>query len=174
MSSQRPALRPTVAGISALMSVLVASPLGAAVFEEFVVTAQKREQDIQDVSVSVSAFTGDQMRVLGVEDSFDIALFVPNVNISGNLAGQNTQFSIRGVTQNDFNDIIEAPVAVYLDEMPMTMSSTQLDPRMVDINRVESLPRPQGTLFGSSSQGGTLRLVTNKPDPNGFSGEICA
>ena len=121
MSSQRHALRQfvrstfavTVTGVAA---VLTAMPLQAAVFEELIVTAQKREQDIQDVGISVSAFTGDQLKVLGVQDSFDVALFVPNVNISGNLAGQNTQFSIRGVTQNDFNDVIEAPVAVYLDE----------------------------------------------------------
>jgi len=98
----------TVTGVAA---VLTAMPLQAAVLDELTVTAQKREQDIQDVGISVSAFTGDQMKALGVQDSFDIAMFIPNVNISGNIAGQNTQFSIRGVTQNDFNDIIEAPVA---------------------------------------------------------------
>ena len=88
----------------------------AQVLEEVVVTAQKREQSSQDVGIAITAFTGDQMKALGVERSFDIATFSPGVHISGNLAGQNTQFSIRGVTQNDFNDIIEAPTAVYLDE----------------------------------------------------------
>jgi len=63
---------------------------------------------------------------------------------------------------------------MYLDEMPMTMSTTQLDPRMVDIERVESLPGPQGTLFGSSSQAGTLRVVTNKPRLDAFSAEVSA
>jgi len=69
------------------------------VLEEVVVSAQKREQNIQDVGISMSAFTGDQLKALGVEESFDVAAFTPGVHISGNLAGQNTQFTIRGVTQ---------------------------------------------------------------------------
>ncbi len=96
------------------------------VLEEIVVTAQKREQNIQEVGIAVAAFSGAQMRTLGINDSFDITAWVPNVNVSGNLAGQNTQFSIRGVTQNDFNDIIESPVAVYLDEgyIPIAQANT--------------------------------------------------
>ena len=80
--------------------------------------AQKRDQGLQDVGIAVSAFTGDQLRAFDATDSFDIAAYTPGVHISGNLAGQNTQFTIRGVTQNDFNDIIESPIAVYLDEGP--------------------------------------------------------
>ena len=95
---------------------LLATNLSAAVLEEVIVTAQKREQSIQDVGIAITAFTGDQLHALGVEQSFDAASFSPGVHISGNLAGQNTQFSIRGVTQNDFNDIVEAPNAVYLDD----------------------------------------------------------
>src|SRR5262245_47169390 len=92
----------------ACMSVLAAVPAHAQnVLEEVVVSAQKREQNIQDVGISMSAFTGDQLKALGVEQSFDVAAFTPGVHISGNLAGQNTQFTIRGVTQNDFNDIVE-------------------------------------------------------------------
>src|SRR5690606_18496196 len=63
-------------------------------------------------------------------------------------------------------------VAVYLDEQPMTSISQQVDVRMVDIERIESLPGPQGTLFGSSSQSGTLRIITNKPDHSGFSSQV--
>jgi len=167
MSSQRHALRQfvrstfavTVTGVAA---VLTAMPLQAAVFEELIVTAQKREQDIQDVGISVSAFTGDQLKVLGVQDSFDVALFVPNVNISGNLAGQNTQFSIRGVTQNDFNDVIEAPVAVYLDEgyIPIAQAQTFA---VYDIERVEILKGPQSTLFGRNATGGVVQYISKKP-----------
>jgi len=167
MSSQRHALRQfvrstfavTVTGVAA---VLTAMPLQAAVFEELIVTAQKREQDIQDVGISVSAFTGDQLKVLGVQDSFYVALFVPNVNISGNLAGQNTQFSIRGVTQNDFNDVIEAPVAVYLDEgyIPIAQAQTFA---VYDIERVEILKGPQSTLFGRNATGGVVQYISKKP-----------
>ena len=103
--------------VSAVAGATLSSPvLAQNVLEEVVVVAQKREQNLQEVPIAINAFTGRQMNALGVSESFDIAAFSPGVHISGNLAGQNTQFSIRGVTQNDFNDIIEAPNAVYLDE----------------------------------------------------------
>ena len=141
----------------------VALPVAAQnVLEEIVVTAQKREQDIQDVGIAITAFTGDQMRALGVEQSFDIAKFSPGVHISGNLAGQNTQFSIRGVTQNDFNDIIEAPSAVYLDEGYFAVAQAQTF-AVFDIDRVEILKGPQGTLFGRNATGGLVQYVSNKP-----------
>lgn len=103
-----------VAGV--LVFAIAQSAIAQGVLEEIIVTAQKREQNIQDVGIAINAFSGAQMRDLGIQRSWDNAAFSPGVHISGNLAGQNTQFSIRGVTQNDFNDIIEAPVAVYLDE----------------------------------------------------------
>ena len=106
--------------------------------EEVMVTAQKREQNLQDVPIAVTAFTGEQMNAFGVQQSFDIATFTPGVHISGNLAGQNTQFSIRGVTQNDFNDIIEAPNAVYLDEGYIAIAQGQTF-AVFDIDRVEIL-----------------------------------
>jgi iron complex outermembrane receptor protein len=151
--------------VAALLFALVA-PLNAQVLEEVVVTAQKRQQDIQDVGIAVSAFTGDQMRALDVNDSFDIAAWVPNVHISGNIAGQNTQFSIRGVTQNDFNDIIEAPVAVYLDEgyIPVAQAQTFA---VFDIDRVEVLKGPQSTLFGRNATGGVVQYISRKPSFDG-------
>ena len=100
----------------ATLTCLSAGASAQSMLEEVVVTAQKREQGLQDVGISVSAFTGDQLRAFNATNSFDIAAFTPGVHISGNLAGQNTQYTIRGVTQNDFNDIIESPNAVYLDE----------------------------------------------------------
>ncbi|MFQ5636333.1 MAG: TonB-dependent receptor plug domain-containing protein, partial [Gammaproteobacteria bacterium] len=176
MSSQRHPLRSSVRrivilAVTAVAAVLTAMPLPAAVLEEFVVTAQKREQDSQDVGISVSAFTGDQMKVLGVVDSFDIAMFIPNVNISGNLAGQNTQFSIRGVTQNDFNDVIEAPVAVYLDEgyIPIAQAQTFA---VYDVERVEVLKGPQSTLFGRNATGGVVQYISKKPSMEGMEGYV--
>ena len=104
--------------------------------EEVVVTAQKRDQGLQDVGIAVSAFTGDQLRAFDATDSFDIAAYTPGVHISGNLAGQNTQFTIRGVTQNDFNDIIESPNAVYLDEGYIAIAQAQTF-ALLDLERVE-------------------------------------
>jgi len=145
---------------------LVSAPLTSSaqsVLEEVVVTAQKREQNIQDVGIAITAFTGDQMRALGVTNSFDIAILTPGVHLSGNLAGQNTQFTIRGVTQNDFNDIIEAPTAVYLDEgyIPIAQAQTFA---LLDIERVEILKGPQGTLFGRNATGGAVQYVSRKPN----------
>lgn len=133
------------------------------VLEEIIVTAQKIEQNQQDVPLAITAFNGEQMRALGVKQSFDIAAFTPGVHISGNLAGQNTQFSIRGVTQNDFNDIIEAPNAVYLDEGYLAVAQAQTF-TLLDIERVEILKGPQGTLFGRNATGGLVQYFSKRPD----------
>ena len=149
--------------VLAVLLCTLALPVAAqGVLEEILVTAQKREQGIQDVGIAITAFTGAQMEALGVEDSFDIANYSPGVHISGNLAGQNTQFTIRGVTQNDFNDIIEAPTAVYLDEgyIPIAQAQTFA---LFDIERVEILKGPQGTLFGRNATGGAVQYVSRKP-----------
>ena len=141
------------------------------VLEEIVVTAQKREQNLQDVGIAVSAFTGAQLRAFNVQQSFDIASFTPGVHISGNLAGQNTQFSIRGVTQNDFNDIIESPNAVYLDEGYIAIAQAQTF-AVFDIERVEILKGPQGTLFGRNATGGLVHYISNKPSFEETSGYV--
>jgi iron complex outermembrane receptor protein len=99
-----------------LAAALPAAAADNSILEEVVVTAQKREQNIQDVGITMSAMTGDQLQALGVRTSDELAVFTPGVHISGALAGQNSQYAIRGVVQNDFNDIVEAPNAVYLDE----------------------------------------------------------
>lgn len=141
------------------------------VLEEVVVTAQKREQNIQDVPIAITAFTGAQMAALGVTESFDVAAFSPGVHISGNLAGQNTQFSIRGVTQNDFADIIEAPNAVYLDEGYIAVAQGQTF-AIFDVERVEILKGPQGTLFGRNATGGLVHFQSNKPSFDETSGYV--
>ena len=154
--------KPTVlASVIAALS-LTSSVNAQSVLEEIVVVAQKREQNLQEVPIAISAFTGAQMDALGVSESFDIATFSPGVHISGNLAGQNTQFSIRGVTQNDFNDIIEAPNAVYLDEGYIAVAQAQTF-ALFDINRVEILKGPQGTLFGRNATGGLVHFISNAP-----------
>jgi iron complex outermembrane receptor protein len=153
---------PLAAAIGMATALIAAMPASAAVLEEVIVTAQKREQGLQDVGIAVTAFTSAQMRALGVKESIDIAAFTPGVHIGGNLAGQNTQFTIRGVTQNDFADIVEAPVAVYVDEGHIALANGQTFSTF-DIERVEILKGPQGTLFGRNATGGLAQYVTNKP-----------
>ena len=156
----------------AIGAIVVAAPaISQSVLEEIVVVAQKREQNLQDVPIAISAFTGAQMDALGVSESFDIATFAPGVHISGNLAGQNTQFSIRGVTQNDFNDIIEAPNAVYLDEGYIAVAQAQTF-AVFDIDRVEILKGPQGTLFGRNATGGLVHFISNSPSFEETSGYL--
>lgn len=129
---------------------------------ELVVTAQKREENVQDVGIAISAYSGEQLRALGIGKSADIASFSPGVHISGSLAGQNTQFTIRGVTQNDFNDIVEAPNAVYLDEGYIAIAQGQSF-AVFDIDRVEVLKGPQGTLFGRNATGGLVHYISHLP-----------
>ena len=163
--------KPMAAYLGLGLALLSAMPINAAVFEEVVVTAQKREQSLQDVGIAITSFTGAQLKKLGVEDSFDVATLTPGVHISGNLAGQNVQFSIRGVTQNDFNDIIEAPNAVYLDEGYLAIAQAQTF-AVFDIERVEILKGPQGTLFGRNATGGLVHYISNKPDLDQYDGYI--
>lgn len=155
----------------ALLIFFSQSALSQGVLEEVVVTAQKREQSMQDVGIAITAFTGEQMKVLGIEESFDIAAFSPGVHISGNLAGQNTQFSIRGATQNDFNDVIEAPAAVYLDEGYIAIAQAQTF-AVFDVDRAEILKGPQGTLYGRNATGGLVNYISNKPNFDGPEGYV--
>jgi len=135
---------------------------GSALSGDIVVTAQRREQSIQKVGIAITAFSGEQLRALNVTDSTQIAAITPGVHIGGALAGQNSQYTIRGVTQNDFSDITEAPNAVYLDDGYIAIGQGQTF-ALFDIDRVEVLKGPQGTLFGRNATGGLVRYITRKP-----------
>ena len=130
--------------------------------EEIVVTAQKREQAMQDVPISLAAFSGEQMSRLGITNSTDLVLQVPGLKVSGSGGGAVSTFSIRGVTQNDFAASQEAPVAVYVDEGYISLNSiTSFS--LFDLERVEVLRGPQGTLFGRNATGGLVHYITAKP-----------
>jgi len=139
--------------------------------QEIVVTAQKRSQNVQDVGIAMQAFTGDQLKELGIRDSPSLAAITPGVFTSGALAGQNTQYTIRGVTQNDFNDITESPNAVYLDDGYIATAQGQTF-ALLDVDHVEMLKGPQGTLFGRNATGGAIQFVSNKPSFDGYSGYL--
>ena len=171
--------RTALLAFGSLLALSVASPAFAQASEDndsvlgtdIVVTAQKRDENLQDVGIAIQAFSGDQLRALGVDKSSDIATFTPAVHISGSLAGQNTQFTIRGVTQNDFNDIVEAPNAVYLDEGYIPIAQGQSF-AVLDIERVEILKGPQGTLFGRNATGGLVHYISRKPSLDKWQGYI--
>jgi len=116
--------------------------------EEITVTATKRTVSIQDVAQSITAFSTAEIARRGILDMADIASNLPSISNSTSRAGRN-ELVYRGISSGN-SWRLASQVAVYLDDQPMTSATTQLDPRMVDIERVESLPGPQGTLFAIS------------------------
>jgi len=143
-------------------ALLTAAPAMSAVLEEVVVTAQKREQNLQDVGISVTAFSADQMRQLGFTNSVDVVAHTPNVEVTGAGGGVINTFSIRGVTQNDFSAAQESPIAVYIDEVYISQNFVT-GFSIFDLERVEVLRGPQGTLFGRNATGGLVQYVSARP-----------
>lgn len=141
-------------------------PVRAQELEEIIVIAQKREQNLQDVPISVAAFSGETIRSLGWLDAEDVASQTPGL-IGTSFSGDSTVsiFSIRGVAQNDFADHQEAPVAVYVDGAYVGFTGAA-GVQLFDVERVEVLRGPQGTLFGRNATGGLVHLISKKPTEN--------
>ena len=135
--------------------------------EEMIVTAQKRDENLQDVAFSIRAFSEEDLRRQASQSFEDYVKFLPSVSYVSTVSGA-TKIIFRGVSDSPGSFIADSSAAIYLDEQPLTQFGIAVDPRMVDIERVEALAGPQGTLFGDSSQSGTLRIITNKPDPTKF------
>jgi outer membrane receptor protein involved in Fe transport len=137
--------------------------------DEVVVTALKTEQSMQDVPLSIQAIGEEQLSQLQVSEFGDYVKFLPNVSYQTYGPGLARPY-MRGVASGE-NANHSGPlpsVGVYLDEQPITTIQGPLDVQVYDIARVEVLAGPQGTLYGASSQAGTIRIITNKPDPGGF------
>ena len=187
-SSSRNAARPV--GLAALLASTVLTGLPALAAEasssaaagaqsaatdvgEVIVTAQKREENIQKVAMSIQAIDTKKLSQLNVNNFQDLVKNLPSVSFQ-TLAPNQTSIYIRGVASGD-NANHSGPlpsVGSYLDEMPITTIGGTLDVHVYDIARVEVLPGPQGTLYGASSQAGTVRIITNKPSTAGFSAGI--
>ena len=145
--------------------------------EEVVVTATKRAENLQDVPISVNALSGDAMRSQNIMTFDDYVEFLPNVVSAGIGPGQK-EIYIRG-SASEQSSITVAPaqgsapgVALYFDEMPVSFGARNLDVYAADLERIEVLSGPQGTLFGASSQSGNMRLITNKPNQDEFEASI--
>ena len=152
-----------VSAMSVAAATAFSSLTSAAVLEEVVVTAQKREQNLQDVSVAVTAFSGNALRELNMTNSVDIAGQTPGLNIGTPVGeGNNPSITLRGVGLNDFNDNNEGPIAVYRDEVYQS-AMPGLTFQLFDMERVEVLRGPQGTLYGRNATGGLVHFISNKP-----------
>jgi iron complex outermembrane receptor protein len=154
----------------AVGAVLASTAADAQVLEEIVVTAQKREQSLQDVGISVAAFSGDQLKQLGATSTVDITQQVPALRLF-TFSPAFTVFSLRGVSQNNFQDNLEAPVAVYMDGAYVATMNA-LNAQMFDMERVEVLRGPQGTLFGRNATGGLIHFLSRKATEDAVNGYL--
>ena len=155
-----------VAVLGGAGAVHAATTTPAASVEEVVVTAQKRSEAIQTVPMAITALNNRTLVVEGIRDFQDYAVRIPNLSFSyaGSLAATGQAIAIRGIYG-------QATTGMYLDDTPLPMS---IDPRIIDLDRIEVLKGPQGTLYGARSMGGTVRLITTQPSTGGINGYLHA
>ena len=179
-SNQRYVMTPLTAAIAAALAPVHSASAqeqgseqdSSRVLEEVIVTASRRgAMNMQDLPQSIQAFDNEAIIRNNFINFTDVSRAIPSLSVVSDQPGRNS-VKFRGISTGTQEFYTDALVAIYFDETPLTFNSQQLWPEMVDVERIESLPGPQGTLFGSSSQGGTLRVVTNKPDPTSFYGEV--
>ena len=139
--------------------------------EEIIVTARKRDENIQDIPQAIQAFSQADIAKSGIKSLSDIAKFVPSMTVVGQSAGLN-KIVFRGLADSSRPYIADSSAAIYLDEQPLTTGAQSPEIRPIDLERVETLAGPQGTLYGASSQSGTIRYIVAKPDTTEFSANV--
>jgi outer membrane receptor protein involved in Fe transport len=158
----------TALGASAAEPATDSNAAGAGSLEEIVVTATRRSESMQDVPISMQAFTAQTLTELNVSTFDDYVKFVPNITTANNGPGQNEVF-MRGLSagaqpsQGSGSTAAYPNVAIYLDNQSGQLPGRNLDIYAADLNRIEVLEGPQGTLFGSGAQAGAIRYITNEP-----------
>src|SRR5262245_57438166 len=172
---KRAQLKVTAVPLAAVMATTIApayaqeAPHSEGILEQVVVTAQKRTEDMQAVPLSIQAIGTEKLDQLHIQSFEDYVKFLPSVSFTTLGPGFSLPY-FRGVASGENNNHSgpQPSVGIYLDEQPITTIQGALDIHLYDIARVEALAGPQGTLYGASSQAGTIRIITNKPDPNKF------
>jgi len=157
-----------------LVATLVAAGVSGSAYaqvmiEEITVTATKRESSIQDIPFSINAQTAADIQRTGATDLEGLARNIAGLTVQ-NLGPGQSQVAIRGVSAGQIvrdQPGVKEQVGVYLDESVISLSLFTPDFDLYDLNRVETLRGPQGTLFGSGSVGGTIRYITNQPNLDG-------
>jgi iron complex outermembrane recepter protein len=164
----------TLVGSWAWSAIAWAESTASDSLQEIVVTAEKRESTVQKTPISITAIGGAELQAQGLSDFASVAQEVPGVSFKTSGPGQ-TEFEMRGLTSTGG----ESPtVGFYLDDAVLTPAAmaqngkTVIDPSLFDLNRIEVLRGPQGTLYGAGSMGGTIKLVTNQPDPHAFATNV--
>src|ERR1700677_2289721 len=142
--------------------------------EEIVVTAQRFNSTVQNTPISISAVTGAQLDAAGITSIEELSHDIPGLSMRSAGPGQ-TEYQARGLASSGGSS---PTVGFYLDDIPLTPPSTSqtgkvvIDPNLYDIDRVELLRGPQGTLYGSGSMGGTVRVITSAPKLDSFEGSV--
>lgn len=143
--------------------------------EEVIVTATRRAERLQDVPISITTLSQEDLNERGIVNYDGLATATPGVTLNRASANFNN-FTARGIATNGYGANLQSTVAIYLDELPISSNgnSTILDPSLYDVERIEFLRGPQGTLFGSGSLAGALRILTHDPDPTRFDASALA
>ncbi|MFC3053168.1 TonB-dependent receptor [Kordiimonas pumila] len=134
--------------------------------EEIVVSAQRRQESMQDIPVAVSALDAKRIRESGFEDIEDLSAVAPNLHISALWGTSSPKIFMRGIGNNNFNQTAESKIAVYLDQVYLSAPSGQLF-QMYDLERIEVLRGPQGTLYGKNATGGAISVYSKLPEMDG-------
>jgi iron complex outermembrane receptor protein len=166
-----------ISGVS-LLALAAATPALAqasppAQLEELVVTAQKREQRLIDVGASVTSLDAETLRTARVAGPTDLVTQVPNVDVKENIPGAQAIVTVRGVGLNDFSSTNNSTVGLYVDEVFLA-SFAQMDFNFYDLDRIEVLKGPQGTLYGRNSTAGAINIVSAAPSLAGTAGYLSA
>ena len=167
LAASQPALAADAASNDAAPAEAAPQTTGVA---EITVTAQRREQKLQDVGLSITAIGSKDLLKMGIVTSSDLSKVAPGVSLeSANGGGVNANLSIRGITQTDFSPSQESPNSLYIDDIYLS-SPNEGAFTLYDLNHVEVLRGPQGTLFGRASSGGLVNFLTTRPskDWNGY------
>src|ERR1022692_4447414 len=178
------AIAAILSGSSGFVHAAPAAPASDAetssdMIQEIVVTAQRRSENIQDVPISIQALTAETLAQLNVQTLDDYIRYLPNVTSASNGPGQNEVF-MRGLSagsqasQGSGSTGLWPNVAIYLDNQSAQLPNRNLDIYAADLNRIEVLEGPQGTLFGAGAQAGVIRYITNEPKLNVTEGNVTA
>ena len=176
LSAYRLRRRALASAVSAAVAAM-ASPLAIAQsqghqgLEEVIVSARKRDENIQDIPQSVLSFSGDDIAKQGIRGLDDVAKFAPSLTVVSFSPGL-SKIVFRGLAETVRPYLADSSAAIYLDEQPLTQGAQTPEIRPVDLTRIETLAGPQGTLYGASSQSGTVRYIVNKPNADAFAAEI--
>ncbi|MEP6869824.1 MAG: TonB-dependent receptor, partial [Novosphingobium sp.] len=161
---------PTLAAAQEAVTGTAAETADEGIATEIIVTANKRSESLQKVPISISAFSGEQIERLGITDTTQITQQIPALRVNA-FSPNLTIFSLRGISQSNFTDNLEAPVAVYQDNAYIA-SMNAISGQLFDIKRVEVLRGPQGTLFGRNATGGLIHYLSQDASNDEFNGYV--